>query len=221
VYFFLFFPVGTETRGARAPLITILLLLFFVGFQLLATFRPDLSAMLVRSAYIPADPSWSGALLGLFLHADWGHLAGNAVYLAVFGWQIESRMGSAPLLVFFACGGMLATWIQGQVTPPESWAYGAPVIGASGAVAALLGLSVVRFPHRRVRIAYFLFTIVGGLARASVARLHAVLACGIWFVLQIVHGLAAWGNGGSSVAYAAHAGGFVAGVWSGMRRSAS
>jgi membrane associated rhomboid family serine protease len=212
VYFFLFFPIGTETRGARAPIGTILLLLFFLCFQTLATFRPDLFVQLVRSAYVPSSPSWSGALLGLFLHADWMHLAANAIYLAVFGWQIESRMGSAPLFVFFACGGMLATWVQGIVTPTTSWAFHAPVIGASGAVAALLGVSVVRFPHRRVRIAYFLFTIVGGLARASVIHLHAVLACAIWFGLQIVHGLAAWGNGGSSVAYAAHAGGFVAGM---------
>jgi membrane associated rhomboid family serine protease len=212
VYFFLFLPVGTETRGSRVPLATMLLLALFLFFRIVAAVRPDLSAQLVNASYVPAHPTWSGAILGLFLHADWMHLAGNAAYLAVFGWQMESRMGAAPLLLFFAGGGALAMWIQGLATPPDSWAYGVPVIGASGAVAALLGLTVVRFPHRRVRIAYFLFTIVGGLARASTVYLHAVIACAFWFVFQIAHGLAAWGSGGSSVAYAAHAGGFVVGM---------
>ncbi len=212
MYFFLFFPVGTETRGTRFPFATVLLLLLFVFFRIVASVRPDIANQLVYASYVPSHPSWSGALLGLFLHADWLHLAGNAIYLFVFGWQIESRMGAAALLLFFAGGGVLATWIQGSVTPLGSWARDVPVIGASGAVAALLGLTLVRFPHRRVRIAYFLFTIVGGLARASTVHVHAVAACAFWFVFQIAHGLAAWGNGGSSVAYAAHAGGFLGGM---------
>lgn len=212
MYFFLFFPVGTETRSNRLPVGTILLLLLCLFFQSLAEFRPELFRELIRASFVPSHPTWSGALLGLFLHGDWVHLAGNGLYLAVFGRQIESRLGAAPLLLLFVTGGIAAAFAQGMATPLESWARDAHVIGASGSVAALLGLTVVRFPHRRVRIAWFLFTIVGGLARASTAHLHALIACALWFVFQVAHGLVAWGNGGGSIAYAAHAGGFLAGV---------
>ncbi len=212
MYFFLFFPVGTETRPDRLPVGTILLLALGLFFQGLSTFRPDLFGELVRSSFLPSDPTWTGAILGLFLHGDWAHLAGNALYLFVFGLQIESRLGAAPLLLLFVSGGVAASYVQGIATPASSWARDAHVIGASGSVAALLGLTVIRFPHRRVRIAWFLFTIVGGLSRAGAVHLHAILACVLWFVFQVAHGLAAWGNGGGSVAYAAHAGGFLVGV---------
>ena len=110
---------------------------------------------------MPAHPTWTGALLGLFLHGDWFHLSGNALYLWVFGRQIESRLGSVPLFLLFIGGGMAASWLQGMATPADSWARYLRIIGASGSMAALLGMTVVRFPHRRVRIAYFLFTIIG------------------------------------------------------------
>jgi tetratricopeptide (TPR) repeat protein len=139
-------------------------------------------------------------------------LGGNALYLWVFGRQIESRMGLLPLFLLFIAGGMAASWIQGICTPDDSWARNLRIIGASGSVAALLGMTVVRFPHRRVRIAYFLFTIIGGYARASTAYLHAFIACGLWFVFQVAHGLVALGNGGGNVAYFAHAGGFLFGA---------
>jgi membrane associated rhomboid family serine protease len=212
VYFFLFFPVGTETRGGRFPTGTILLLVLLFIHQIIATVDPRLFAQLLSSAYLPSHPTWSGAFLGLFLHGDWFHLGGNALYLWVFGRQIESRMGLLPLFLLFIAGGMAASWIQGICTPDDSWARNLRIIGASGSVAALLGMTVVRFPHRRVRIAYFLFTIIGGYARASTAYLHAFIACGLWFVFQVAHGLVALGNGGGNVAYFAHAGGFLFGA---------
>jgi len=212
VYFFLFFPVGTESRGGRFPTGTILLLLLLFVHQLIATVNPGFFSQLLSSAYLPAHPTWSGALLGLFLHGSWFHLAGNALYLWVFGRQIESRMGSVPLFLLFIGGGMAASWLQGMATPADSWARHMRIIGASGAVASLLGMTVVRFPHRRVRIAYFLFTIIGGYTRAATAHLNALLACALWFVFQVAYGLVAWGNGGGNVAYAAHAGGFLCGA---------
>lgn len=212
MYFFLFFPVGTETRGGRPPTGTILLLLLLVIHQVIATVNPPLYAQLLSSAYQPSHPTLSGALLGLFLHGDWFHLGGNALYLWVFGRQIESRMGAVPLFLLFIGGGMAASWIQGVATPADSWARNLHIIGASGSVAALLGMTLVRFPHRRVRIAYFLFTIIGGYTRAATAHLQALFACALWFVFQVAYGLVAWGNGGGNVAYAAHAGGFLCGA---------
>ncbi|HET9887713.1 MAG TPA: rhomboid family intramembrane serine protease, partial [bacterium] len=212
MYFFLFFPVGTESRGGRFPTGTILLLSLLLVHQLIATINPAFFAQLLSSAYLPAHPTWTGALLGLFLHGDWFHLSGNALYLWVFGRQIESRLGSVPLFLLFIGGGMAASWLQGMATPADSWARYLRIIGASGSMAALLGMTVVRFPHRRVRIAYFLFTIIGGYTRASTAYLNAILACVLWFVFQLAHGLVALGNGGGNVAYFAHAGGFLFGV---------
>jgi membrane associated rhomboid family serine protease len=212
VYFFFFFPVGTDTRPLTRPVGTVLLLATMFALQTLRLVRPELHDSLILASFRPSDPSVAGALLSLFLHAGWIHLLGNALYLWVFGRQLEGRLGFLPLAMIFVVGGMLSCWAQAWLTPRDAWTWNVPLIGASGSVAAILGATIVRFRHRRVRILWLLFAFLGGMTRGGVAHLNTVLACLIWFVFQIVYLGVAWGSGGAGVAYAAHAGGFLAGA---------
>ena len=171
---------------------------------------PAIYLDLVVRSFVPASPRWESAFLSLFLHGSWMHFLGNALYLWIFGRQLESRLGFVPLAAIFVLGGVASCWCQVWLSAPSS--AHVPVVGASGAIAALLGATIVRFRHQRVRVLYFVFAFLGGMTRGGVAHLNAVLACGIWFALQVAWGLAAAESGTGNVAYGAHAGGFVAGV---------
>ncbi len=216
MYFFFFYPVGTESRLRRPPLGTGILLAILLGLYLLRHTHPAFYLELVSASFRPANPRLVDAVLSLFLHGGWLHLLGNALYLAIFGRQIEGRLGFAPLAALFLGGGIVACWTQALLTPPDAWNRGAPLIGASGSVAALLGATMVRFPHVRVRVLWVLFALLGGMNRGGVALVPAALACLVWFAMQFAYGLVAWGTGGSSTAYAAHGGGFVAGLLAGV-----
>lgn len=216
MYFFFFYPVGTESRSRRPPVGTAILVGILVAAYLLRYVDPAFYVTLVSASFRPASPRLVDAVLSLFLHGGWLHLLGNALYLAIFGRQLEGKLGFAPLAAFFLGGGVLACWTQAFLTPADAWNRGAPLIGASGSVAALLGVTLVRFPHVRVRVLWVLFALLGGLNKGGVALVPAAVACAVWFALQFAYGLVAWGTGGSSTAYAAHAGGFVAGLLAGV-----
>jgi membrane associated rhomboid family serine protease len=210
VYFLFFFPVGTDSRKIHPAFGTLFLLLAIVALYAVRYVAPPVYLELVHRSFIPASPRWTGALLSLFLHGSWMHLLGNGLYLWIFGRQLEGRLGFAPLAAIFFLGGVASCWCQAWLSSP-SHAH-IPVVGASGAIAALLGATLVRFRHQRVRVLYFVFAFLGGMTRGGVAHLNAVLACGIWFGLQVAWGLAAAQSGTGNVAYSAHAGGFLSGI---------
>jgi membrane associated rhomboid family serine protease len=212
VYFLFFFPVGTDSRPGRRPWGTALLLLLLAAAFAVRFFRPEVAERLTLASFRPSDPKLSAALLSLFLHTGWLHLAGNGLYLWIFGRQMESRLGFAPLALFFLVGGAASCWCQAWLTPEGSWSRELPLVGASGSVAAILGATLVRFHHQRVRVLWFVFALVGGLTRGGVSFVNTVVATILWFVLQVVQLGVSWDAGGAPVAYAAHAGGFLAGV---------
>lgn len=216
MYFFFFYPVGTESAPGRRPAGTAILLTILLAVFSLRYFDPYVYLGLVSESFRPSDPTLRGAVLSLFLHGGWLHLAGNALYLAIFGRQIEGRLGFVPLAAMFLGGGILACWTQAWLTPASAWNRHAPLIGASGSVAAILGMTVTRFPHVRVRVLWVVFALLGGMNRGGVGHVNTVLAAVLWFALQFVYGLVAWGSGGSATAYAAHAGGFLAGLTTGI-----
>jgi len=139
----------------------------------------------------------------MFLHAGWVHFIGNMWFLLVFGNNIEARLGHVLFAGFYLLGGLIATavhWVQ----DPQSMV---PVIGASGAVAAVLGAYVVTFPHAKVRTLVFLVVFV------TIADLPALVVLGVWFLGQLLNATQTVGlgmNGG--VAWWAHVGGFLAGM---------
>jgi len=142
-------------------------------------------------------------LTSMFLHGGFMHIFGNMLYLWIFGNNVEDSMGRLRFLVFYLMTGVIAGTAQVLASPDSR----TPSIGASGAIAGVLGAYIVLFPNARVQTLIFL----GYFARMT--QLPALLVLGFWFVLQLFNGLLAFGMtqmGG--VAWFAHVGGFVAGL---------
>ena len=137
----------------------------------------------------------------MFLHAGWLHLAGNMLFLWIFGDNMEDQMGHVGFLVFYLASGVAAAFAQMMADPTSP----VPMVGASGAIAGVMGGYLLLFPRARVDLLLILFVFF------KVITIPAWLLLGLWFGLQLVSGSAAEASGGG-VAYWAHAGGFVAGV---------
>ena len=148
-------------------------------------------------------PVYFTLITSMFMHGGWAHLLGNMLYLWIFGDNIENRLGHTRYLLFYIlCGAIaslshvLATNFFGQDTLT-------PSLGASGAISGVLGSYMLLFPRRKVH-ALFL-----GIFMVTVP---SIVALGIWIALQLVSGVGSIGATGCGVAYAAHIGGFVAGL---------
>ena len=145
--------------------------------------------------------AWVTPFTSIFLHGGLFHLAGNALYLWIFGRTIEDLLGWQRFLVFYvACG--LAAGLVHVASSPTSFL---PTIGASGAISGLLGAYAVSYPTGRLRLMW------------PAVRVPAIGFLFLWIALQVMSGVASWGETGGGVAWWAHVGGFVAGV--GLARS--
>jgi membrane associated rhomboid family serine protease len=139
----------------------------------------------------------------MFMHGGWMHLMGNMWFLWLFGNNVEDRLGHFLYVVFYLLGGLAALGCH-WLTDPQS---GVPVIGASGAVAAVLGAYAITFPFARVRTLVFLFIFV------TIVDVPALLVLGVWFLGQLLDARSALQlNVDGGVAFMAHVGGFVAGL---------
>jgi membrane associated rhomboid family serine protease len=141
----------------------------------------------------------------MFMHASILHIGGNMLFLWIFGNNVEDSMGPAKFICFYILGGVAALALQVLVSPNST----APTIGASGAVAAVLGGYLLLYPRARVLTLVFIILFF------TVIELPAIVMLGIWFAQQAVFGAADLTNptgGGGGVAYFAHVGGFVAGA---------
>jgi len=139
----------------------------------------------------------------MFLHGGWLHIIGNMLYLWVFGDNVEDRLGSGPYLLFYLLCGIIAAVGQGIVAP-------SPMLGASGAIAGVLGAYLVLSPGARIRTLIFLGIFI------TVVQLPAVIVIGFFIVIQFIEGVASLRLPGyaatEQVAYFAHIFGFSAGV---------
>lgn len=138
----------------------------------------------------------------MFLHGGWLHLIGNMWFLWIFGDNIEDRLGHIPFLCFYLVGGLLASAAHWLAAPESA----APVIGASGAIAAVLGAYAITWPWARVRSLVFLFIFV------TVVELPALVVLGLWFLLQLFAGATETQGAAENVAWWEHVGGFLAGL---------
>ncbi|MGD8394097.1 MAG: rhomboid family intramembrane serine protease [Candidatus Eiseniibacteriota bacterium] len=212
VYYFFFVPLGTDVRRQRLPLVTWGLiaanLLVYVAAHWIGPLRPQVW----RLALVPAAPQVIHLLTACFLHVGLFHLAGNMLYLALFGMALEDRLGRWRFLAIYLLGGAGALALQAAVVVWLTPAYaGWPIVGASGAVAALLGAFMVRLPHARVRVAAITMLLLHGYHRAQIRSINSVVAISVWMLLQLVYGLVAVGAP-SGVAYWAHLGGLALGI---------
>src|SRR5271157_2637536 len=157
----------------------------------------------VVPADIVAGHHWITILTALFMHAGWMHIIGNMVFLWAFGPQIEDAMGGVRYLVFYLLSGLVASLAQIAAMPSST----VPNLGASGAIAGVMGAFLITYPHDEIRALLFL----GWFAR--ITFMPAGLLIGLWFVIQVFSqvGAVAQGGGGG-VAYTAHVGGFIFGV---------
>ena len=208
-------PIRDEIPTRRTPLVNYTLIaLNILVFVLMWLAGPSQESIVYRFAMIPAnfaggiDPGdIADIFTSMFMHAGFAHIAGNMLYLWIFGDNVEDRLGPGKYLIFYLVGGIVAS-LAHLLTSPNSQI---PTVGASGAIAAVLGAYLVLFPQSRVvtliPLGYFM--------RLTVVP--AVLVLGLWFLLQLFSGVLSMGGpdvGG--VAFWAHIGGFVAGVLMGL-----
>ncbi len=199
-------PVGDDDNARRlTPVVTYVLIALNVLFFLVELNSGD--AFIERWAFVPsrflADPAGDFATLftSMFMHAGWLHLGGNMLYLWIFGDNVEDRLGHALFFIFYILCGLAATFAQTIVAPGSD----VPNLGASGAIAGVLGAYIVMFPHGRVNV----------LLGRAIVPMSALIVIGFWIVLQVfsqIGAFAASSQTGGGVAYMAHIGGFIGGV---------
>ena len=170
-----------------------------------------LNVFLMSAAFVPANFFQPGAAVGetrsifvsMFLHGGWMHLLGNMLYLWIFGDNIEDRLGRIKYVLFYLLCGVAATLAHGLSDPHSS----VPSVGASGAIAGVLGAYLLTFPKARV------LTLVPLGFYTQLRELPAILVLGGWFVLQFFSGIVSLGaRGVGGVAWWAHIGGFLTGM---------
>lgn len=146
-------------------------------------------------------PVYFTLITSMFMHGGWAHLLGNMLFLWVFGDNIENRLGPIRYLIFYLVCGIIASLCHVFVSGSDSIV---PSLGASGAISGVLGGYLLLFPSRRVRV----------FMGRGITEVPAFVALGIWIVFQVISqmGLLGGDQGGGGVAYAAHIGGFAAGL---------
>ena len=150
----------------------------------------------------PDKSPWLAVLTSMFLHGGWLHILGNMLFLWVFGDNVEDALGKLGYLGFYLLGGVAAGALQFVIGPNST----IPNVGASGAIAAVLGAYIVLYPRSRILTVVFFFII-------TVVELPATAVLGLWFVLQLFEGVSGLaGQVNSGVAYFAHVGGFAFGA---------
>jgi membrane associated rhomboid family serine protease len=156
---------------------------------------------------VPAALDWADVLTSMFLHGGWVHFLGNMLYLWIFGDNVEDRLGHVPYLMFYLLCGAVAAMAQVFVNPASP----IPMVGASGAIAGVMGAYFVLYPHSRVLAVVFIVLFI------DIIEIPAIFFLGIWFIMQLFSGVGSVvqaAEGG--VAFMAHVGGFVAGVIGGF-----
>ena len=189
------------TPGVTIGLIAANALVFLVQLTLPA----DATEAFLRTyGLVPAHFMWASAFTSMFVHAGWWHVLGNMLFLWIFGDNVEDRMGHGRYLVFYLLAGVTAALAQTWADPTS----GLPLVGASGAIAGVMGAYLVLFPHSRVLVLVFLFLYV------DIVEIPAVFFLGLWFVMQLFLGVGRTVADvtGGGVAYWAHAAGFLVGV---------
>ena len=214
-------PLRDENPSATVPLVSRALIVLNVAvFLYQALLGPGLRAFVYEWGLVPArltlalrfheEPVAATGLTLLsstFLHGGWSHLIGNMWYLWIFGDNVEDRLGHVRFLLFYLAAGVVAGLLHFLAHPVS----GLPTVGASGAIAGVLGAYTVAFPRARV------VTLVPLFPFFQIVALPAFLVLGLWFVLQFVLGLGALGAAaGGGIAWWAHIGGFVFG-WLALR----
>jgi membrane associated rhomboid family serine protease len=208
-------PLRDNVPTRRFPVVTVALIAINAAVWILYEL-PHLNRAILDSGYFPCEPVhecvapgnpwWIDIFTSMFMHGGWEHILGNMLFLWIFGNNVEDAMGRVRFVVFYVGAGLAASaaqiWVTLRFGSPEEATI--PNLGASGAIAGVLGAYIVLYPHARVVTLVFLFLF----------ELPALFFIGVWFLLQL------WLGGfslmspeaGGGVAFFAHIGGFVFGL---------
>jgi len=213
-YFFYYFPLGLDVRPRREVGATWFVLGACVGAFLVQRLVPQLFWANYNSlVFVPAAPSLSSFVLNAYFHGGWLHIASNMITLAVFGPVLEDRLGARRFLLLYHVANVIANAVQGAIVltaMPAHAGYG--VLGASGALAGLLGLFAVRFYFARLRVGYWAFLPLQGINRWGTVHVPAAFAITVWFGTQLGIALLQREGAGAGVACGSHLGGLVSGA---------
>ena len=208
-------PLSDGLRPRRFPIVNVSLIVanfaVWIFYEL-----PHLNSAVYHSSFYPcavdnachAPLPWGVSwFTSLFMHGSWDHILGNMLFLAIFGKNVEDAFGHARYLAFYIAGGFVATMTQTAVTLLAGTAASArePNLGASGAIAAVLGAFIVLYPNARIRSLLIVF----------IVQIPAWVYLGGWFLYQLVEGnagLTSSASNGGGVAFFAHVGGFAFGA---------
>jgi len=191
-------------RPLRTPVCTALIIVVNTIVFLLELSRGD--AFVMQWSAVPAQITSGHHLItiltAMFMHGSWSHIIGNMVFLWAFGPEIEDAMGRGRYLAFYLLGGLIAMLAQVAADPHST----VPNLGASGAIAAVMGAFIVTYPRDRIKSLLIIFIFV------KVTFIPAALLIGFWFLTQLVHAGAVAQVQTGGVAYLAHVGGFIFGA---------
>ena len=209
-------PLSDGIPARRFPIVNVLLIVakfaVFIFYEL-----PHLNTAVYHASFYPCsvdgacrapEPWGLSWITAMFLHGGWDHILGNMLFLAIFGKNVEDAFGSVLYLVFYFVGGFAAMMTQTAMTLLFGAAQDArvPELGASGAIAAVLGAYFVLYPGSRIRTYIFPVFLV---------RIPAWIFLGLWFLYQLIEasfGLFSASANGGGVAFFAHVGGFIFGL---------
>ena len=194
-------------RPVRVPLCTALIIVANSLVFLLELSRGE--AFVTQWSLVPAQITsghqWITILTAMFMHGSWSHIIGNMVFLWAFCPEIEDTMGRGRYLFFYLLGGLIAMLAQVAADPHST----VPNLGASGAIAAVMGAFIVTYPRDRIKSLLIIFIFV------KVTTIPAALLIGFWFLTQLLHAGAVAHVQTGGVAYLAHVGGFIFGAVTG------
>ena len=208
-------PMRDEMQTHRTPFVNYgLILINVVVFLLTYVLNPNPEGVYSQFAFFPNEirkgldlGDVRSILTSMFMHLGWVHLLGNMLYLWIFGDNIEDKLGHINYLIFYLAGGVFAAFAH-YLSNPTSTIL---TVGASGAIAAVLGAYLVFYPHSRV----YTFIPIGFFIRLRLVP--AVIVLSLWFILQLFSGVGSLGLGDQGgTAYWAHIGGFVFGLLVGL-----
>lgn len=203
------FPIRDHNPSEKTPYVTFALIaanvVVFLYQSMLAQGSQQEWAFMVDYAFFPVllsdGQNYTALITHMFLHGGWMHLGGNMLFLWIYGDNMEEEFGHLGFLIFYILSGLAAAYLQYL---PDTQSR-VPMVGASGAIAGVMGGYLLLFPKAKVDIFIFFIIII------RIIPIPAWIVLGLWFILQFFNGLSADLSGGG-VAYWAHVGGFVAGL---------
>jgi membrane associated rhomboid family serine protease len=201
------FPIRDTQPSYSRPIVTVIIILINVAVFLHEITLDEYSrnSLIAHYGLVPRHFHFSAILTSMFLHGGWMHIIGNMWFLWIFGDNVEDVMGHTKYLVFYLLCGIAAGLAQTLLSVGSR----VPMIGASGAIAGVMGAYLIKFPHSRIVTLVFIFFFI------TTIEVPAVLMLLYWFFIQLVSGVETVGyahlsQGGT--AFFAHVGGFIAGM---------